>query len=184
MVVPGQGYRQGINVSMPVFRGLIELRNFTTEDYDDILDIYHRCEDFLSLGPQPRASSAMVTKDIDDAGKEGGSFKGIYSGDTLIGVASYSTKGFNKKLTDAYLYLLMIIPSFRGKGIGTKIVKMIEKEIFTDSKATTIFSGVQVNNLRALKFWRNNGYRVTGGPELMPDNTTVFHLRKDLRHIT
>jgi ribosomal protein S18 acetylase RimI-like enzyme len=162
------------------FRGPIELRNLTTEDFSDILDIYRQCEDFLSLGPQPKASPAMVIKDIEDACKEGGVFKGVYCGDKLIGVASYVTKGFTGKSTDACLYLLMIIPSFRGKGIGTKIIKVIEKEIFTDAGTTAILSGVQVNNLSGLKFWRKNGYRVTGGPELMPDGTTVFHLCKDL----
>jgi ribosomal protein S18 acetylase RimI-like enzyme len=169
---------------MPVFHGRIELRNVITEDFDDILDIYRRCEDFLSLGPQPRASPAMVTKDIEDACNAGGVFKGVYCGDKLIGVASYVTKNATDKLHDVYLYLLMIIPSFRHKGIGTKIVEMIEKEIFTCAGTTGILSGVQVNNIQALKFWRKNGYRVTGGPELMPDGTTVFHLRKDLIHIT
>jgi ribosomal protein S18 acetylase RimI-like enzyme len=168
---------------MPVFHGPLELRNVMTEDYDDILDVYRRCEDFLSLGPQPKASPAMVAKDIEDACKEGGVFKGVYSGDELIGVASYVTKGYAGNLGEACLYLLMIIPPFRSKGIGTEIVAMIEKEIFADARTTEILTGVQVNNPRALKFWRNNGYHVTRGPELMPDGTTVFRLRKDSVHI-
>ena len=164
---------------MPIFPGLIELRNVMAEDINDILEVYLQCEDFLALGPHPKSSPAMVTKDIEDVYKEGGVFKSIYIGDKLIGVASYVTKGFAGKLSDACIYLLMIVPSFRKKGIGARIVEMIEKEILADAKITTIMAGVQVNNPRALKFWRNNGYRVTSGPEQMLDGTVVFHLCKD-----
>jgi ribosomal protein S18 acetylase RimI-like enzyme len=164
---------------MPTFSGFIELRNVMAEDITDILDIYRQCEDFLALGPNPKASPAMVTKDIEDVCKEGGVFKSIYAGNRLTGVVSYVTKGFAGKLSDAFIYLLMIIPSFRTKGIGARIVEMIEKEILADAKVTSILAGVQVNNPRALKFWRNNGYRVTSGPEQMPDGTVVFHISKD-----
>jgi ribosomal protein S18 acetylase RimI-like enzyme len=163
---------------MPTFSGFIELRNVMAEDITDILDIYRQCEDFLALAPNPKASPAMVAKDIEDVCKEGGVFKSIYTGNRLTGVVSYVTKGFAGKLSDACIYLLMIIPSFRTKGIGARIVEMIEKEILADAKITTIIVGVQVNNPRALKFWRNNGYRVTSGPEQMPDGTVVFHLCK------
>jgi ribosomal protein S18 acetylase RimI-like enzyme len=168
---------------MPTFPGPVEIKNVVTEDINDILDVYRQCEDFLALGPCPKASPAMVTKDIEDVYKEGGVFKSIYAGSRLIGVVSYVTKGFAGKLSDACMYLLMITPSFRKKGIGTRIVETIEKEIIADAKITAILAGVQVNNLGALKFWRNNGYRVTSGPELMPDGTTVFHLCKHLTHI-
>jgi GNAT superfamily N-acetyltransferase len=168
---------------MPVLPGPVELKNVISEDFDDILDVYRQCEDFLSLGPEPKASPEMVTRDIEDTYKEGGVFKGIYTGIKLIGVVSYITRGFAGKLSDACLYLLMIVPSFRNKGLGTKIIEIIEKEILSDTKITAILAGVQVNNPLGLKFLRKNGYRVTSGPELMPDGTTVFHLRKDLVHI-
>jgi hypothetical protein len=37
-----------------------------------------------------------------------------------------------------------------------------------------------VNNPLAVQFWQRMGYRIVGGPTLMPDQTTVFDLRKDL----
>jgi hypothetical protein len=36
-------------------------------DVPDLLALYHRCEDFLSLGPEPVASLEMVQKDREAA---------------------------------------------------------------------------------------------------------------------
>ena len=33
----------------------------------------------------------------------------------------------------------------------------------------------------AVRFWLRMGYRITSGPELMPDQTTVYHLLKEIR---
>ena len=97
----------------------------------------------------------------------------------MIVVVSYVAGGFEGKPDVAFLLLLMITPSFRGKRTGTEIVRRIEKEILSDLQITMILSGVQVNNPRAVQFWQKNGYRIVGGPELMPDKTTVFRLQKD-----
>ena len=56
----------------------------------------------------------------------------------------------------------------------------MEAEIRKDDRITTIESGVQVNNPNAIRFWQRRGYRIISGPTLMPDQTTVFALRKDL----
>ena len=157
----------------------LEIRTVTPEDNQAVLDIYRQCEDFLALGPEPHASLAMVLKDIEEARLEGGVFRGIFSGDKMIGVVSYVAGGFEGKPDIAFHLLLMITPSFRGKGTGTEIVKRIEKEILSDFRISMILSGVQVNNPRAVRFWQQNGYRIVGGLELMPDKTTVFRLRKD-----
>jgi hypothetical protein len=59
-------------------------------------------------------------------------------------------------------------------------VAAIEAEIRKDTHIHTIFSGVQVNNPQAIQFWQRQGYQIISGPTLMPDQTTVFGLRKDL----
>jgi len=38
----------------------------------------------------------------------------------------------------------------------------------------------QVNNPQAVSFWQKYGYRIVSGPTLVPDQTTVFGLRKDI----
>ncbi|MGD0779919.1 MAG: GNAT family N-acetyltransferase [Dehalococcoidales bacterium] len=158
----------------------LKIKTVTSEDIDDVLKVYRQCEDFLALGPRPEASAEMVLSDMEEARREGGIFRGIYTGDKMIGVVSYVRKGFKGKLSNAFLSLLMIIPSFRGKETGTKIVKMVEKEILADAHVMAILSAVQVNNPNARRFWEKNGYRIVSGPEAKPDKTTVFQLRKDV----
>jgi GNAT superfamily N-acetyltransferase len=161
-----------------------DIRTVTPDDNQAILDVYRQCEDFLALGPEPKASLEMVLKDIAETRLEGGVFRGIYADGKMVGVVSYVPAGFEGKPDVAFLSLLMIIPVCRKRGIGTKIVKIVEKEILSDSHITMILSAVQVNNPDALRFWQKNGYRITGGPELRPDKTTVFHLRKELKTIS
>jgi len=158
-----------------------EIRSIDQGKLNDVLKVYHQCEDFLALGPEPAASLTMVTKDIENSQKEGGIFCGVYNQRReMIGVVDFIPSGFGGDHHVAFFSLLMIAPSFRTQGLGTKIVDMIEKEIKKESSVNTICSAVQVNNIRGLRFWQDNGYRVVGGPELQPDRTTVFHLQKDL----
>ncbi|MDO9333882.1 MAG: GNAT family N-acetyltransferase [Dehalococcoidales bacterium] len=88
--------------------------------------------------------------------------------------------GFERKPDTAFISLIMIATPFRKQGIGTETIQLIEREIKKDAHVTEIRSAVQENNPRATKFWQKNGYRIVGKPELRPDNTTVFQLRKNL----
>ena len=80
----------------------------------------------------------------------------------------------------AYLSLLMIAAPWRNKGVGQAVVTAFEKEIRKDPRVKTILAGVQVNNPGAIRFWQRQGFRITSGPILYPDQTTAFDLRKDL----
>src|SRR5690606_32680153 len=105
----------------------------------------------------------------------GGTFCGIYdAGGQAIGVVDFVRSGAEGRPEYADLLLLMIAAPYRGRGIGREIVGLVEREIERDPGVTTILSGVQVNNSAAIRFWQRNGYQITGGPELMPDTTTVY----------
>lgn len=148
---------------------------------DEILAVYRQCEDFLALGPQPNASLDMVLADLQHSLEEGGTFCGIYAAhDVMLGVVDFVRRGFEGDASRAFLSLLMIAAPWRSQGLGASIVRLIEAEIRLDEHITAIDSGVQVNNPAAIRFWQRQGYTITGGPELLPDQTTVFHLRKTL----
>lgn len=171
-------------VVMSIQKNTLEIRTVTQDDKYAVLDVYRQSEDFLALGPEAKASLGMVLKDIEAARHEGGAFQGIYADGKMIGIVSYVARNFERKPQAAFISLLMISASYRGCGIGKEIVKRIEKEILNDSHVTTILSAVQVNNPDALRFWQKNGYQIAIGPELRPDSTTVFHLRKDCKTVT
>lgn len=146
-----------------------------------ILTVYEQCEDFLALGPQPRATLAMVLADLQLSADEGGTFCGIYDAhNVMVGIVDFVPRGFEGDPARAFLSLLMIAAPWRSKGLGAAVVRLIEDEIRRDSHITTIDSGVQVNNPAAIRFWQRCGYTIVSGPTLLPDQTTVFHLRKPL----
>lgn len=110
---------------MTAYRGSLELRSFTPDDTGAMLDVYRQCQDFLALGPEPEASMAMVLKDIETARQENGIFRGIYTSGRMIGVVSYVAGDFENIPQNAFILLLMIASSYRGKRIGTRIVQHI-----------------------------------------------------------
>ncbi len=152
-----------------------------TAEAQTILTVYEQCEDFLALGPQPRATLAMVLADLQLSADEGGTFCGIYDAhNVMVGIVDFVPRGFEGDPSRAFLSLLMIAAPWRGKGLGAAVVRLIEDEIRRDSHITAIDSGVQVNNPAAIRFWQRCGYTIVSGPTLLPDQTTVFHLRKPL----
>jgi ribosomal protein S18 acetylase RimI-like enzyme len=159
----------------------LEIRSITQDDLCAILHVYRQCEDFLALGPVSTASMEMVLQDLNLSEREGGNFCGIYTPDgKMIGIVDYVASNFEGNPQTAFLSLLMIAAPFRKQGVGQAVVDAVEAEIRKNPRITTIRSGVQVNNPQAIRFWQRNGYRIISGPELMPDQTTVFGLQKIL----
>jgi ribosomal protein S18 acetylase RimI-like enzyme len=158
----------------------IDIRPVVPADHPALHEVYRQCEDFLSLGPAAKASLDMVISDIEEAKAESGIFSGIFYGKKMIGVVSYVPSRFEFRPVDAFILLLMLIPPYRRKGIGTDVLDRVEKEILAHGRVRSIKCGVQVNNPDAQRFWQKHGYQVTGGPDLLPDKTTVYHLRKEI----
>ena len=158
----------------------LEIHPITLADLDDIFQVYQQCEDFLALGPAPKASREMVLKDIELSRRAGGIFCGIFRADgQLIGIVDYIPGHYQGQPSIAFLELLMIAGPFRHQGIGKAVLEAVEDEIRQDKKVKAILSGVQVNNPQAIKFWQRAGYTITSGPTPQSDQTTVFGLRKD-----
>jgi ribosomal protein S18 acetylase RimI-like enzyme len=158
----------------------LEIRPINQSDLDAVLDVYRHCEDFLALGPVPTASMQMVVKDVEISKEEGGIFSGIYTASgEMIGIVDYVPGNYKGDPHTAFLELLMIAVPYRSQGIGKVVVEAIESEIRKDGQVRAILSGVQVNNPQAVEFWQRRGYRIVSGPEMMPDQTTVYGLRKD-----
>jgi ribosomal protein S18 acetylase RimI-like enzyme len=159
----------------------VNIHEIAQTELDSVLEVYKMCEDFLALGPVAMASMEMVQKDIGISQSIGGKFCGIFaSTGEMIGVIDYVPDNFEGDPQQAYLSLLMIAAPFRCQGIGEAVIKSVETEIKQNPKVTVILAGVQVNNPLAVKFWQKLGYQIISGPELMPDQTIVYGLRKNL----
>jgi len=151
------------------------------KDIDTVFEVYRQCEDFLALGPVPYASRQMVLDDMKLSVEHGGVYCGIFVGQEMVGIVDFVPNGFEGDPSIAFLSLLMLSRSHRRKGIGKAVTEAVEAEIRRDGSVTSIQAGVQVNNEPAIAFWQKMGYQIVGGPDLLPDTTIVFRLRKDIR---
>lgn len=164
-------------VTPPVFK----LHPLEEKDIPALLELYRECEDFLALGPRPRASLEMVRSDLDLSRANGGTFYGIFdAAGRLAGVADWILSGFEGNPTTAFIELLMIAAPRRRAGLGRAVVTEVEQHIRQDGRAHCIELGVQVNNLAALRFWLRCGYRSAGPPQKFSDGTTAIRMRKEL----
>jgi len=158
-----------------------EIRPITENDLEEVLKVYRKSEDFLALGSEPKASMAMVLLDIEASQHEKGVFCGVYASDgKMIGIADFVPGDFEGMAHVGFISLLMIAAPWRNRGIGTRILELVEDKIRMTGGVSEILTAVQLNNPAALRFWQRNNYLVFGNPELRPDQTIVSYLRKDL----
>ena len=150
------------------------------ESVGALLSLYEQCEGFLSLGPEATASLEIVIGDLANSRKHNATYLGIFDqAERLVGVVDFIANGHKGRSSWGCISLLMLVPTSRGNGLGTEVTRAVEDEILGNPGVTEIHLGVQVNNPGGLRFWRRLGYQITGGPERMPDTTTVYHLKKE-----
>jgi len=146
------------------------------------LDVYRECEDFLALGPEPKASAEMVLNDMLLSSKEGGVFCGAFDDEgRMLAVVNYQHSGYGGSPDAAFISLLIVRQSQRGKGIGRAILQQVEDIILQGAAIRHILTAVQENNPAALRFWNRMGYSTLSGPHAQPDGTTVFYMEKRVR---
>lgn len=168
---------------MTVYRDKsIKIASITEEELSPVFDVYRQCEDFLALGPEPKASIKMVRADFEHSKGKNGLYCGVFDvKENIVGIVDFIPHSFGSSGENAFITLVMIAGPYRNKGLGTKIVKAVEKFIACYPQNRAILSAVQTNNGKAVKFWTALGYRIVGEPETRPDNTVVYNLRKDLQ---
>lgn len=82
---------------------------------------------------------------------------GLFDGDTLQALVEMSF-GF-PEATSAYIGLLIALPSARGTGAGTALLRRCE-EIARNRGATEIFMAVLDANPKGRAFWEREGFRL------------------------
>ena len=158
-----------------------KIASIVESQLSQVLSVYQQCEDFLSLGPIPKASMDMVKADIDHSKEENGLFCGIFDlKGNLIGIVDFVPNMFEGKPEQAFISLIMIAKPHRSKGLGRKVIEAVVNKIRKEPEVKTILSAVQTNNELAIKFWEEMGFTIVSGPEPRPDKTVVYQLRKNL----
>jgi ribosomal protein S18 acetylase RimI-like enzyme len=157
--------------------GELQVKPVSRMDLEKTLEVYKQVEDFLSLGPVPKATMKMVLADIKHSKEKNGIYCGIWNDlDDLIGVLDFIPD--NGKV--ATLSLLMISKPYRKNGYGRSIVKNLEEYLKRNYRTERILSGVQINNEAGIIFWKKMGFQIDVTPQDMGDGTTAYEMTKEL----
>ena len=149
------------------------------KDIQEVFRVYADSEDFLSLGPESKATIKMVTSDIQYSKEHGYKYCEIKNNNKTIGICDYYDSGFENKKENGYINLIMIGEKERNKGYGGIVLKNLENKIINSgSKRIIIF--VQTNNARAINFWERNGFYKASDIIRNEDTTTVYRMEKQL----
>jgi ribosomal protein S18 acetylase RimI-like enzyme len=159
-----------------------EITAVTAKDLNSIMDVYHQCEDFLALGPQPKATMEMVLSDMEESYSTGGIYCGIRDASgKMVGILDFVPSMYLDNPEHAFILLFMIAAPCRGRGAGAEVVSALERKLADMFEAKTVFSAVQTNNSEGIAFWRKMGYSIVSEPAVQPDTTVTVVIRKDLQ---
>ncbi|GHO86286.1 GNAT family N-acetyltransferase [Dictyobacter formicarum] len=159
------------------------IRYLTLADTASVQDLYERCADYIELAtggkPGPDAAQHIFTE--LPAGK-------TYNDKLLIGI--FTPAGRLIGLVDAirdyptehewYLYLLLLDPQERNRGLGEKIYHIFA-EWAAMQGAQAISLAVLTQNTQAQRFWQRLGFEAAEyTDELNTKDATRITLRRGL----
>jgi RimJ/RimL family protein N-acetyltransferase len=146
-------------------------------DAPGLLETYRQCEDFLALGPVPRASIEMIRGDMAHSQSLGGQFCGIEDAQgQVIGVLDFVPDTGSEGV--AFIELLMIAGPWRRRGIGRRVVTSLEGYLKANHGVHTVEAAVQANNPDAMRFWAALGYRQAPEAVRQADGTVTHRLSR------
>lgn len=102
----------------------------------------------------------------------------MHDADACIGVCSLSVDNGH-----AYLMTFGLLPAYRGHGLGSQCLRVVEGFVLNELGRMSICLHVQTNNLKAYAFYTKNGYTLSGVEESYYSNiwpSSAFILSKQL----
>jgi|688.fasta_scaffold203660_2 ribosomal protein S18 acetylase RimI-like enzyme len=168
------------NIKTPEFILRLEkawnLRLLTSDCCDEIESFIELFNDFFQLCEGEKGScSEILTACPPSKNINKDKFVlGLYDDFTLIGLVDI-IRDYPVKKTWTIGYFL-IHPKYRGQGTGSKFIKDLEKAL-SPAKLRCI---VQKQNVRALNFWKSNGFLIKSQKKDMVGklNSVIYVLEK------
>lgn len=147
------------------------------DDFDAVEAVYREAADYLALesGLTPDVAARAFFEDHPPTGDEAPLKFGIL-GDAGALVAIGDLAFGYPEMDDAYLGLLLLVPTARGEGLGPAIFDEV-KRLARAHGAARLLLGVLDGNERARVFWERQGFRwvKTGGPHVFGQRLHVVH---------
>ena len=130
-------------------------------DLAAVADLLHRAADYIVLEtgspPGPDAAAAFFHDAPPGGRPETGVKLGAFEGGTLQGIADLAF-GWPEP-ADAYLGLLLLAPSARGRGLGPRMLDHVQA-IARQRNAPRLLLAVLDANPRGRAFWERQGFTV------------------------
>lgn len=138
--------------------------------------VYRRAGDYLALesGLTPAAAARAFFEERPPAGSDEPMKFGIAGEDGLLAIGDLAF-GYPQP-DDAFIGLLLLVPEWRGAGLGGAIVAEV-KRLALARGASRLLVGVLDANARARVFWERQGFRLTqtSGPLAFGERRHVVH---------
>ncbi len=137
---------------------LVPLR---VEDAPRLQRVYEAAADYFHLvgegDPPPTVAERAL---VEASAVPDRHIMGIVLNDDLIGVLDFRLR--YPAADTAHLGLILIVPAARGRGYGTLAMDIWETWLEVQTPIRKVRLGVVAHNRRAIRFWLERGYRMTG----------------------
>lgn len=121
------------------FKEICEVLNYYAKDHEAIR------EGRIDLGELAKKLTAFGSVIELTEGKKRIGFAGFYHND--------------RKLRRAFLSMIMVMPEYREKGYGTRLLKEVEHECHEDGMRILAVQ-VRTDNQKGIRFFENSGFSV------------------------
>ncbi|AET68295.1 acetyltransferase [Desulfosporosinus orientis DSM 765] len=144
---------------------VVELEILGEKHIPELQELLMRCSDYLAFQDgepvKKDAAKDLLISRPDNVTIQDKIVYGIYQGQDhlLIGVVDIIMRFAGPDILS--LVLLVIEPTFRGKGLGEVVHKLLE-EWAHSNKFSRIRLGVLFDNEKGHRFWKRVGYEETG----------------------
>ncbi|MFP4050520.1 MAG: GNAT family N-acetyltransferase [Thermoplasmata archaeon] len=125
----------------------LEFKTPSIKEYEDILDLWDECD--LPYKPEGRDTREKIANEIR---KQPEYWIGAYDDQTLVGIIVGTDDG-----RKGWINRLAVDEKYRGKGIGTKLVKLLEQE-FEDNGFKIWAALIEPDNPEAMEFFEKKGF--------------------------
>ncbi|MFW6196073.1 MAG: GNAT family N-acetyltransferase [Thermoplasmatota archaeon] len=125
----------------------LEFKTPSIKEYEDILDLWDECD--LPYKPEGRDTKYNIDKEIKDQPEY---WIGAYDDENLVGIIVGTDDG-----RKGWINRLAVDEKYRGKGIGTKLVKLLEQE-FEDNGFKIWAALIEPDNPEAMEFFEEKGF--------------------------
>ena len=89
-------------------------------------------------------------------------------------IVGYARMKINHEQHRCYLESLYVLPEFQGKGIGTELIKIVEKKA-QEHAFTQIWLGVMQQNIPSLEWYKKLGFEFVEESPFQMGKTSVNH---------